>query len=182
MNKQTFRALHRDLGYFYLGLIISFALSGILMNHRDQFHAEKYDVETKEIQAQLPTEDKLTEDFAKDFLKQHNIEDSYRKSKVKGGSFRISCKNTNVEIDLATGKGEIESFKKTPMINQMMKLHKNTSNWWIYYGDIFGLSLILIAITGTIMIPAGRFSFKQRGWKLALAGIIFPLIVLFLLA
>lgn len=182
MNKQTFRALHRDLGYFYLGLIISFALSGILMNHREQFEAERYDVQTREIQVKLPTEDKLTEDFAKDFLKQNNIEDTYRKSRVKGGSFRISCKNTDIEVDLASGKGEIESYKKTPLISQMMKLHKNTSNWWIYYGDIFGLSLILIAITGTIMIPAGRFSFKHRGWKLALAGIIFPLIFLFLLA
>ena len=61
----------------------------------------------------------------------------------------------------------------------MMKLHKSTSNWWIYYGDIFGLSLITIAITGAIMIPAGKFSFKNRGWKLALAGVIIPLIVLF---
>lgn len=182
MNKQTFRGLHRDLGYFYLGLIISFALSGILMNHRDQFQAERYDVQTKEIQVKLPADDKLTEDFAKDFLKQNNIEDTYRKSKVKGGSFRISCKNTDIEIDLASGKGEIESYKKTPLISQMIKLHKNTSNWWIYYGDIFGLSLILIAITGTIMIPAGRFSFKHRGWKLALAGIIVPLLFLLLLA
>jgi uncharacterized protein len=181
MNKQTFRSLHRDLGYFYIGLIISFALSGILMNHRDMFHAEKYDVQNTEIQVQLPTEDKLTEEFAKDFLKQNNIDDTYRKSKVKGGSFRISCKNTDIEIDLATGKGEIESYKKTPIISQMMKLHKNTSNWWIYYSDIFGLSLILIAITGTIMIPAGKFSFKNRGWKLALAGIVFPLIVVCLL-
>jgi hypothetical protein len=59
-----------------------------------------------------------------------------------------------------------------------MKLHKNTSNWWIYYGDIFGISLIIIAITGIIMIPAGKFSFKNRGWKLAIAGLIFPLLIL----
>ncbi len=26
------RNLHRDLGYFYIGLIISFAFSGVLMN------------------------------------------------------------------------------------------------------------------------------------------------------
>lgn len=182
MNKQTFRALHRDLGYFYIGLIISFAFSGILMNHRDMFHAEKYDVQNREIQVKLPAEEQLTEDFAKEFLKQNKIEDTYRRSKVKGGSFRISCKNTDIEIDLATGKGEIESYKKTPIISQMMKLHKNTSNWWIYYSDVFGLSLIIIAITGTIMIPAGKFSFKRRGWKLAVAGIVFPLIVLFLLS
>ncbi|WP_136667014.1 PepSY-associated TM helix domain-containing protein [Flavobacterium sp. H122] len=182
MNRQTIRSLHRDLGYFYLGLIISFSLSGILMNHRESFHPEKYDIEKKEIQVQLPAEDQITEEFAKDFLKKQSIDDTFRRFKVKGGAMRISCKNTDVEVDLATGKGEIESYKKTPFISQIMKLHKNTSNWWIYYGDIFGLSLIFIAVTGVYMIPAGKFSFKNRGWKLAVAGIVFPLIVLFILS
>jgi hypothetical protein len=77
-----------------------------------------------------------------------------------------------------TGKGEIVSFVKTPIISQTMKLHKSTSNWWIYYSDIFGLSLITIALTGAIMIPAGKFTFKKRGWKLALAGLIVPLLIL----
>jgi hypothetical protein len=43
-----------------------------------------------------------------------------------------------------------------------MSLHKNTSNFWIYYSDIFALSLITIALTGTIMIKSGKFSFKER--------------------
>ena len=73
---------------------------------------------------------------------------------------------------------KIISFNKTPIISQTMKLHKNTSNWWIYYSDIFGISLITMAITGAIMIPAGKLSFKQRGWKLALAGIAFPIIII----
>ena len=73
------------------------------------------------------------------------------------------------------------TFLKTPIISQTMKLHKSTSNFWIYYSDIFALSLITIALTGTVMVKGGKFSFKERGWKLALAGIIFPLIFLFLL-
>jgi uncharacterized protein len=173
------RNIHRDLGYFYIGLIISFALSGILMNHRDQFHAEKFNVETKEIEVKLPGKEEITEAYAKDFIKQFQIEDTYRKHKVKGDNFRISYKNTDVEIDVNTGKGEITTYRKTPIISQMMKLHKSTSNWWIYYGDVFGLSLITIALTGAIMIPAGKFSFKNRGWKLAVAGVIIPLLVLF---
>jgi hypothetical protein len=40
---------------------------------------------------------------------------------------------------MKTGKGEIVAFNKTPIISQTMKLHKNTSNWWIYYSDIFGI-------------------------------------------
>lgn len=175
------RNIHRDLGYFYIGLIISFALSGILMNHRDQFQAEKFNVETKEITVKLPEEEAITEEYAKDFIKQFQIEDTYRKHKVKGETFRISYKNTDVEVDMKSGKGEIVTYSKTPIISQMMKLHKSTSNWWIYYGDIFGLSLITIAITGALMIPAGKFSFKNRGWKLAVAGVIIPLIVLFLI-
>ncbi len=105
-----------------------------------------------------------------------------RRHNVKKGTFKISFEKHDVEIDMKTGKGEIVAFNKTPIISQTMRLHKTTSNWWIYYSDIFGISLILIAITGAIMIPAGKFSFKRRGWKLALAGILFPLLFLLFLA
>jgi uncharacterized iron-regulated membrane protein len=50
MKKINWRDLHRDLGYFYIGLIVSFAFSGLLMNHRDVWHPEKYTLETKAIE------------------------------------------------------------------------------------------------------------------------------------
>jgi hypothetical protein len=178
MKQITIRNLHRDLGYFYIGLIISFAFSGILMNHRDSWHAEKYTVETKAIQVKLPAEDKINEAFADSLGKTLGIEDKIRRHKVDEDKLKISFEKHDVEIDMKTGKGEIVSFIKTPIIGQMIKLHKNTSNWWIYYGDIFGISLIIIAVTGTIMIPAGKLSFKRRGWKLALAGILVPLLII----
>ncbi|MFM2213671.1 MAG: hypothetical protein RL427_934 [Bacteroidota bacterium] len=181
MKQAKIRNLHRDLGYFYIGLIISFALSGILMNHRESWHTEKYTIETKAIDVKLPTEDKINETFADSLGKALGIEDKIRRHKVDEGKFKISFEKHDLEIDLTSGKGEIVSYIKTPIISQMMKLHKNTSNWWIYYGDIFGISLIIIAITGALMIPAGKFTFKQRGWKLAIAGIVVPLLVLFFL-
>lgn len=182
MKKKTFRNLHRDLGYFYIGLIVSFALSGLMMNHRDSWHPEKYTTETKAIQVQLPNESKIDDKFVEDLGKKLGIEDKMRRQMVKKGTLKISFENHDVEIDVKTGKGEIVSFLKTPIISQAMKLHKNDSNFWIYYSDIFALSLITIALTGTIMIKGGKFSFKQRGWKLALAGVLFPLLFLILLA
>jgi hypothetical protein len=172
------RNLHRDLGYFYIGLIISFAFSGILMNHRESWHPEKYTVETKAIQVSLPEEKLISEKYAEELGTTLGIDDKIRRHKIKDEVLKISFEKHDIEIDMKTGKGEIVSFIKTPIISQTMKLHKNTSNWWIYYGDIFGISLIIIAVTGTIMIPAGKFSFKRRGWKLALAGIVFPLLIL----
>ena len=178
MNSLKIRELHRDLGYFYIGLIISFALSGILMNHRDSFHAEKYTTETRLVVVKVPQETEINDDYAEALGKKLGIEDNFRRQKLDEGKLRISFEKNDVEIDLKTGKGEITTFIKTPIISSMIKLHKNTSNWWIYYGDIFGISLITIAVTGAVMIPAGKFSFKNRGWKLALAGIIIPLLVL----
>lgn len=172
------RNLHRDLGYFYIGLIISFAFSGILMNHREQWHPEKYTVQTKTISVNIPKDMDITEKYAEELGKQLGIDDKIRRHKVKEDELKISFEKNDVEIDLKTGKGEIVTFIKTPIISQTMKLHKSTSNWWIYYSDIFGLSLITIALTGAIMIPAGKFTFKKRGWKLALAGLIVPLLIL----
>jgi hypothetical protein len=63
----------------------------------------------------------------------------------------------------------------------MTILHVDTSKSWIYYSDVFGVAMLTIAITGMFIVK-GEHSFMRRGWKLALAGIIFPLIFLFLLS
>lgn len=178
MKQATIRNLHRDLGYFYLGLIISFAFSGIMMNHREHWHPEKYTVQTKAISVNIPKDAEITEKYAEELGKKLGIDDKIRRHKVKDDQLKISFEKNDLEIDLKTGKGEIITFIKTPIISQAMKLHKNTSNWWIYYSDIFGLSLITIAITGAIMIQVGKNTFGKRGWKLALAGLIVPLLIL----
>lgn len=79
MKKLNLRNLHRDLGYFYIGLIVSFAISGLMMNHRESWHPEKYTTQTKAIEVQLPEESALNEDFAKDLGKKLGIEDKMRR-------------------------------------------------------------------------------------------------------
>ena len=122
------RNLHRDLGYFYVGLIISFAFSGILMNHREHWHPEKYSVQTKAISVNIPKDAEITEKYAEELGKQLGIDDKFRRHKVKENELKISFEKNDVEIDLKTGKGEVVTFVKTPIISQTMKLHKNTSN------------------------------------------------------
>lgn len=176
------RAIHRDLGYFYVGLIISFAVSGIMMNHRNQWHPEKYVIEKSSFQITPLEESQINDSVVQEIVKANGINDKFRRQSIKKGELRISLEKTDIDIDIKTGKAEVTSFINTPVISQIMKLHKNTSDWWIYYGDIFGLSLITIAITGTMLLAKSKYSFKRRGWKLALAGVVFPLLVLFLLA
>ncbi len=179
----TSRNIHRDLGYFYVGLIIAFSISGIFLNHRQTWHPSKYKTEIKNVSVTLPTDkEALNDDLANKIAKEQGIKDGLRRARINNGHFEASFENHDLKIDLTTGQGELTTFIKVPILSQMTKLHQDTSQWWIYYSDIFGLAMLTIAITGMLMIPQGRLSFKERGWKLALAGLIFPLIFLFLLS
>jgi hypothetical protein len=180
--KLNIRSIHRDLGYFYMGLIISFSFSGILQNHRDAWKPEKYTVTEKSVQIKPLLIDKIEEDQAKQMGEALGIQDKFRKAMIKKGELKISYENHDLQIDLATGKGSIVAYAKTPIISQMHYLHKSTSNWWIYYSDIFGISIIVIAISGSLMIEKGKNTFRLRGWKLAVAGLIFPLLIILFFA
>jgi hypothetical protein len=83
MKQQKIRNLHRGLGYFYIGLIISFAFSGILMNHRDMWHPDKYTVETKTIQIAPPNEALISQVFAEKTIQDLGIDDKMRGHSVK---------------------------------------------------------------------------------------------------
>jgi hypothetical protein len=177
----TSRNTHRDVAYFFVGLIISFALSGIFLNHRQAWHPRRYTYERKEITIPIISKEVVNDEWIAGFTKSQNIDDNLRRFSVEGTNLRISYERHDVQVDIATGQGKVEAYRVTPVLGQMTQLHQDTSKWWIYYSDIFGMGMILIAITG-MFIERGRNSFGQRGWKLALVGIIFPLIFLFLLS
>jgi uncharacterized protein len=179
----TARNVHRDLGYFYLGLVIAFSISGMFLNHRQAWHPSKYKAEVKAINVAMPANAQaIDENFAKGLKDQLGMTDNFRRFRLDRGQLKVSFEKNDVEIDLKTGKGEIIRYVKVPVLAQMTQLHQDTSKWWIYYSDIFGAAMLLMALTGIYMIPQGKFSFKERGWKLALLGIIFPLMFLFLLS
>jgi len=179
--KLTARNTHRDIAYFYVGLIISFSLSGIFLNHRQSWNPRRYSYDKSEITIPIPAgEEAITEDFIRQFTEEQQINDALRRFSVDGSSLRISYASHDVQVDMATGKGSIEAYRITPLLGQMTILHQDTSNWWIYYSDVFGIAMLTIAGTG-MFIERGGNSFRRRGWKLACMGIIFPLIFLFLL-
>ncbi len=179
--KLTARNTHRDIAYFYVGLIIAFSFSGIFLNHRQAWHPRRYTFNSTEIAIPAMVKDSVNDAFIQKFTREQNISDDLRRFTVDGNNLRISYVNHDVQVDIATGKGIIDEYRTTPILGQMTKLHVDTSKWWIYYSDIFGLAMMVIAITG-MFIQKGDTSFRSRGWKLALLGLIFPLIFLFILS
>jgi len=174
------KMLHRDLAYFFLGLIIAFSASGIILNHRVDIDPQEYTVKTDIIQFELP-EDKLliTDDFFKNALANKNIIEKYKRFRIRDNEIRLYLEDAFVNIDAKTGSGEIDYVRTIPILGHMTILHKSTNKWWIWFADIFGIAMLIIAITG-IFISKGKYSFIKRGWILALIGLIFPFIFLFL--
>lgn len=179
--KLTARNTHRDIAYFYIGLIIAFSFSGIFLNHRRVWHPIRYNYSATEIKVQPVAADAINDDFIKAFTETQGIDDKLRRYSLDGNTLKVSYDNNEVTVDLTTGAGRIEKYMMTPLLGQMTKLHVDTSDFWIYYSDIFGIAMLIIAITGMFIVKGDK-SFRKRGWKLAAIGIIFPLIFLFLLS
>jgi hypothetical protein len=178
----TARSIHRDFAYFYLGLIIAFSFSGIFLNHRRDWNPRRYTYNSQEITiSAIPNNEIINDEFIASFTQSQGIEDNLRRYTVENNTLKISYEKHDVQVDMTTGKGKIEEYKTTPVLGQMTQLHLDTSKWWIYYSDAFGIAMLTIAITG-MFIQKGENSFRQRGWKLAIAGILFPLVFLFLLS
>jgi len=179
--KITSRNTNRDIAYFYVGLIIAFSFSGILLNHRRDWNPEKYTYESKNVNVNLPDDiAQVDKEFITSFSKEWNA--VYGGHRVRDDKLRVFYKdNAVLDVDVKTGKGVLEYKGTTPFVGQTINLHKNTNKAWIWYSDIFGVGMLIIAITG-MFISAGKNSFWKRGWKLALVGILFPLIFLFLLS
>ncbi|MET2984831.1 PepSY-associated TM helix domain-containing protein [Aureibaculum conchae] len=179
--KITNRFLHRDIAYFYVGLIIAFSFSGIILNHRQDWYPMDYTYESEEVTLTLPEDSKkITKEFLIESTK--DLEVDYDGHRVRDGELRVYFKdNVILDADAKTGKGTLEFKRKVPFLGHTMYLHKSTNKFWIWYSDIFGVAMLVIAFTG-MFISAGKNTFWKRGWKLALAGILFPLIFLFLLS
>jgi hypothetical protein len=180
MAKIHARNTHRTLAYLYVGLIISFSISGIFLNHRRNFSPSSYVSSIKEVSITPMSPDSVNEGFVEKFKNTQGIKDKLRRFRVEKETLKISFEHNDVELNLLTGKGTIETYKTRPLLGQMVQLHQDTSQWWIYYSDVFGLAMAIIAITG-MFIQKGKYSFRKHGWKLALIGIIFPLLFLFVL-
>lgn len=177
--KVTNRSIHRDFAYFYVGLIIAFSFSGIILNHRQDWYPMNYTYESQEVTLELPSNEKeITKDFLVNATK--DFDATYDGHRIRNGSLRVYFKDNGIlDMKLTENTGNLEFKRKVPIIGHSMYLHKSTNNFWIWYSDIFGAAMLVIAVTG-MLIPAGKNGFKKRGWKLALLGMIFPLLFLIL--
>lgn len=175
------RVLHRDLGYFFAGMTIIYALSGIALNHIQDWNPN-YIIQTKEIRLDRSyTREELNEKAVTGMLEKVGEKERYKKHYFPSANqLKIFINGGSVFINLDSGIGLIEKIRRRPLFYKVNFLHYNPIRWWTWFADIFCVALILITITGLLVIR-GKNGISGRGWWMTALGLIIPVAALILL-
>ncbi|WP_298616301.1 PepSY-associated TM helix domain-containing protein [uncultured Odoribacter sp.] len=173
------RFIHRDLSYFFAGIIVIYAVSGMLLNHKRDFNAE-YAVSRQEFvlnQELFQAGKDISREDALAFLKRVGEEEErYTKHYFpKEDQLKIFIKGgSSLVVDLKNGEVVYEQLRKRPVVSAFNRLHYNPGRWWTVFSDIFALSLLIITLTGLILVKGNKGLWGRGGIELLL-GILFPL-------
>jgi hypothetical protein len=171
--------LHRDFGYFFFGMTLIYALSGIALNHIRDWNPN-YIIRNWEVTAEIPGHSGyLTKEQVLEILDQVGEERNYKKHYFPNPkTLKVFLYGGTATFDLTSGSGYIETIRRRPVFNQVNYLHYNPEKWWTLFSDIYAGALILLAITGLFVIR-GKNGITGRGAWLTLIGLLIPLIFLF---
>lgn len=165
-NTKTFmRIVHRYLGYFMAGIMVIYAISGVLMIYRDTDFL-KEEKKYEKVFAKNLTEKELVKE-----LKMKNLE----VEKNENGVFKFK----NGTYNSTTGEAKYSKKELPFVLNKMTQLHKAQSKDKLSpLNAFFGFSLFFFVISSFWM-----FNFKSKAFRSGMIyagiGFVLALILLF---
>ena len=181
--RKWFRIIHRDLSYFFAGVICIYAISGICLNHKRDFNSNiTISREQVVLEGNFPfAADSVSKDMIHAFTAQLPDNETYtRHSSVGGDALKMFFKGgSSLEIDMNNGTALYEKVRRRPLFSSLNRLHYNPTRWWTWFSDIFAASLLIITLTGLFMVQ-GPKGLKGRGGIEFLIGILIPLLFIFI--
>lgn len=169
------RCLHRDIGYFCIGLTLIFAVSGIALNHVDDWNPNYQVTQEKhfidDLQRKIDTEN-----FEAWLLKQLNI-DAQIKARFwqSPKQYKLFTKqNHTLIIDTVESSVILQKISPRFLLKSFNSLHLNEAkSAWTYYSDFYAAMLIYLAISALFMVK-GKKGIKSSRGLLVVAGFFIP--------
>lgn len=168
------RTLHRDLSYLFSGVLLVYAMSGFMLNHKNDFNANYHIEQHRYTIEGLPEE--VDDAYARSLLEQWGEADNFTAVyDFDAESFKVFIRGgSSLLVNRNTGEAIYESVRKRSVISAINRLHYNPSRWWTWFSDIFLLSLVAIVLTGLVMVK-GKHGLSGRGGIELLIGIAIPI-------
>lgn len=166
------RAAHRDAGYLGVGLTLVYALSGLAVNHIEDWDPN-FTQQEREYHVAWP------DDANDDSIAAHVLE-TLGVQETPNSVYRVSPER--LEITLAQSSLFVGPDGRVLQQGQSPRLLLRAANWlhlnrgkraWTYVADVYAVALLGLALSGLVMIP-GRKGFWGRGMVLVAIGALVP--------
>lgn len=168
-------ATHRDLGYFFSTLIVVYCLSGLALNHVNDWNPDfiitkktlKVDPAFTSATLDKPTIAELGKLVGE---QQYKVYDVPTKGQVK-----IYYDNASFHVNFDKHEGMYERVARRPVFYQSNLFHRNSIKGWRWFADVFAVLLIVLNVTG-LFILKGKHGITGRGKWLIAAGLLPPIV------
>ncbi|QQS38160.1 MAG: PepSY-associated TM helix domain-containing protein [Ignavibacteriales bacterium] len=173
------RILHRDIGYIAAGLTVIYAISGIAVNHVDEWNPN-YTTETVKLKMDpIPTEDLKSQEIVNKILfsigETGKIKNTFRPDPK---TLQIFVEGNTITVNSESGEIIQEKISSRTILRETNFLHLNApKKVWTYVADLFAVALLFLAISGLFMIKGSK-GIKGRGAWLSSLGLLIPIIFL----
>jgi len=203
--RRSVYALHRDVGFATLGLVLVYGISGLAVNHREHWNYNQWrgvgDVRVgtpAELLLGLPTprraelardpslllpaeEAALVEALTRALGRPAAPRNAFWRGPDRFSLFFGAGERDTADYHPASGTCTATVVRDRPLLRQLNFLHLNEGrSVWTYVADLFALAMIFLALSGVVLV-GGRRGLWGRGGALALAGALIPLLALWLL-
>jgi hypothetical protein len=174
--RKVFRAVHRDVGYVAVSLTIAYALSGLAVNHIEDWNPS-YALDTAAVDiGALPEGDLHAMEatvVAKLSLDRRSVRGHFLETPT---DFRVYLdEGQEARVDPRTGKGTLKTLSKRTVLFEVNSLHlNNLKGIWTYVADLFAIALMVLAITGVTMMKGDR-GLAGRGKYFVAGGLAIPI-------
>jgi uncharacterized protein len=180
--RRWFRAFHRDIGYVAVALTLAYALSGIAVNHIDDWNPNYRYSERAIAIGPLTGTGAATSTATIDEMARAVVHKLALDPRAVRGHFQETDTQLRVfldegqeaKVDITTGRGTFKSLSQRAVFFEVNALHlNNLKGLWTYVADVFAVALIILALTGVSMMKGDR-GFMGRGKYFVLAGLSLP--------
>jgi uncharacterized protein len=173
------RALHRDLGYFAVGLTVVYAASGLAVNHIADWDPNfRQYRSTHELRRSLPADDRVAAQIVRERLGiRTEPKEVYR---AAPDQLDILFEGRTLHVNPETGRVIDEGQKPRLLLRMANWLHLNRGKKaWTLVADVYAFGLLVLAGTGLFMLP-GKRGLRGRGGAFVLVGVAVPLLYVLL--
>ncbi|MCA9662014.1 MAG: hypothetical protein KC486_26985 [Myxococcales bacterium] len=169
------RAVHRDLGYTAVGLTVIYALSGLAVNHIEDWdpNFDNYEA-VHQLGGPIAGDDAAVARRVLDHLDLDEAPtDVFR---VDADEVQVLLENATLHVRTDSGEVREEGQRPRVLLRIANWLHLNRGKKaWTTIADAYAIGLLTLAVSGMFMLP-GRRGLLGRGALFVLAGAAVPVL------